>query len=108
LLSYLRVLANPADAISLERMVGYTAARKLARSPFEGDHRAWPRVSESRHSEGDGAGSRPTPKVALRIAKQAGDALFVGCMILAAARLPEFEACAELSRRSWPHSGFEP
>ena len=75
LLAYLRVIANPADAVSLERMVGSAAARDR-REVVRGDDANWPRARSITAFEAMGR-LETDSKVALRIAKQAGDALFV-------------------------------
>ena len=59
LLAYLRVLANPADAVSLERMVG-TPPRGIGAQSSRRSA-SWPRASESRRSR-RWAGSKRTPK----------------------------------------------
>ena len=84
LLAYLRVLANPADAVSLERMVG-TPPRGIGAKTFEAIGEIAARRKASRRSR-RWAGWRPTRSVALRIAKQAGDALCVDARSAARAR----------------------
>ena len=86
LLAYLRVLANPADAVSLERMVG-TPPRGIGAKSFEA-------ISELAARDNitafEAMGRLETySKVALRIAKQAG--MLYSWMHDLAARMPGVE-----------------
>jgi DNA helicase-2/ATP-dependent DNA helicase PcrA len=84
LLAYLRVLANPADAVSLERMVG-TPPRGIGAKSFEAITEL---AARQRITAFEAMGRLETySKVALRIAKQAG--MLYSWMHDLAGRLPE-------------------
>jgi ATP-dependent DNA helicase UvrD/PcrA len=102
LLAYLRVLANPADAISLERMVG-TPPRGIGAKSFEAitDLAARQRITAF-----EAMGRLETySKVALRIAKQAG--MLYSWMHDLAGRLPELSVRGVIEEVV-ARSGFEP
>ena len=101
LLAYLRVLANPADAVSLERMVG-TPPRGIGAKSFEA-------ISELAARDNitafEAMGRLETySKVALRIAKQAG--MLYSWMHDLAARIPELSVRG-IVEEVVAHSGFE-
>jgi DNA helicase II / ATP-dependent DNA helicase PcrA len=102
LLAYLRVLANPADAVSLERMVG-TPSRGIGAKSFE----AITELAASQHITAFEAMGRleTYSKVALRIAKQAG--MLYSWMHDLAARMPELSVRG-IVEEVVAHSGFEP
>ncbi len=102
LLAYLRVLANPADAISLERMIG-TPPRGIGARSFE----AIAELAARDHITAFEAMGRleTYSKVALRIAKQAG--MLYAWMHDLAARMSELSVRA-IVEEVVAHSGFEP
>ncbi|MGC1401019.1 ATP-dependent helicase, partial [Candidatus Binatus sp.] len=102
LLAYLRVLANPADAVSLERMVG-TPPRGIGAKSFE----AITELAARDHVTAFEAMGRleTYSKVALRIAKQAG--MLYSWMHDLAARMPELSVRG-IVEEVVAHSGFEP
>ena len=102
LLAYLRVLANPADAVSLERMVG-TPPRGIGAKSFE----AITELAARQHVTAFEAMGRleTYSKVALRIAKQAG--MLYSWMHDLSARLPEMSVRG-IVEEVVAHSGFEP
>jgi DNA helicase-2/ATP-dependent DNA helicase PcrA len=102
LLAYLRVLANPSDAISLERMVG-TPPRGIGAKSFE----AITELAARQHITAfDAMGRLETySKVALRIAKQAG--MLYSWMHDLAGRLSELSVRGVVEEVV-ARSGFEP
>ena len=102
LLAYLRVLANPADAVSLERMVG-TPPRGIGAKSFE----AITELAARQHITAFEAMGRleTYSKVALRIAKQAG--MLYSWMHDLARALPELSVRG-IVEEVVAHSGFEP
>ena len=102
LLAYLRVLANPADAISLERMIG-TPPRGIGAKSFE----AIAELAARDHITAFEAMGRleTYSKVALRIAKQAG--MLYAWMHDLATRMPDLSVRATVEEVV-AHSGFEP
>jgi DNA helicase-2/ATP-dependent DNA helicase PcrA len=102
LLAYLRVLANPADAVSLERMVG-TPPRGIGAKSFEAISEL---AARQRITAFEAMGRLETySKVALRIAKQAG--MLYSWMHDLAGRLPELSVRG-IIEEVVAHSGFEP
>jgi DNA helicase II / ATP-dependent DNA helicase PcrA len=102
LLAYLRVLANPADAVSLERMVG-TPPRGIGAKSFEAIAEL---AARDRIAAFEAMGRLETySKVALRIAKQAG--MLYSWMHDLAARAPEMSVRG-IVEEVVAHSGFEP
>jgi DNA helicase II / ATP-dependent DNA helicase PcrA len=102
LLAYLRVLANPADAVSLERMVG-TPPRGIGAKSFEAITEL---AARQRITAFEAMGRLETySKVALRIAKQAG--MLYSWMHDLAARLPELSVRG-IVEEVVARSGFEP
>ena len=101
LLAYLRVLANPADAVSLERMVG-TPSRGIGAKSFE----AITELAEREHiTPFEAMGRLETySKVALRIAKQAG--MLYSWMHDLAGRASELSVRG-IVEEVVAHSGFE-
>ncbi len=102
LLAYLRVLANPADAVSLERMVG-TPPRGIGAKSFE----AISELAARDHITAFEAMGRleTYSKVALRIAKQAG--MLYAWMHDLAARASELSVRG-MVEEVVARSGFEP
>jgi DNA helicase II / ATP-dependent DNA helicase PcrA len=102
LLAYLRVLANPADAVSLERMVG-TPPRGIGAKTFEAISEL---AAHSNTSTFEAMGRlEMDSKVALRIAKQAG--MLYSWMHDLASRLSELSVRA-IVEEVVAKSGFEP
>jgi DNA helicase II / ATP-dependent DNA helicase PcrA len=102
LLAYLRVLANPADAVSLERMVG-TPPRGIGAKSFEGITEL---AARDHITAFEAMGRLETySKVALRIAKQAG--MLYSWMHDLAARAPGLSVRG-IVEEVVAHSGFEP
>ncbi len=102
LLAYLRVIANPADAVSLERMVG-TPPRGIGAKSFEAITEL---AARQRITAFEAMGRLETySKVALRIAKQAG--MLYSWMHDLAGRLPELSVRGTIEEVV-AHSGFEP
>jgi DNA helicase-2/ATP-dependent DNA helicase PcrA len=102
LLAYLRVLANPADAVSLERMVG-TPPRGIGAKSFEAIAEL---AARQRITAFEAMGRLETySKVALRIAKQAG--MLYSWMHDLAGRLPELSVRG-IIEEVVARSGFEP
>ena len=103
LLAYLRVLANPADAVSLERMVG-TPPRGIGAKSFEAIDRAG-RAPARHRVRGDGPARNLLEGRAQN--RQAGrDALFVDARSQRA-RMPEMSVRG-IVEEVVAHSGFEP
>src|SRR5208337_2153925 len=99
---YLRVLANPADAVSLERMVG-TPPRGIGAKCFEAITEL---AARERITGFEAMGRLETySKVALRIAKEAGT--LYSWMHDLAARMPELSVRG-IVEEVVAHSGFEP
>ncbi len=102
LLAYLRVLANPADAVSLERMVG-TPPRGIGAKSFEAIAEL---AARERISAFEAMGRLETySRVALRIAKQAG--MLYSWMHDLAARLSDMSVRG-IVEEVVARSGFEP
>jgi DNA helicase-2/ATP-dependent DNA helicase PcrA len=102
LLAYLRVLANPADAVSLERMVG-TPPRGIGAKTFEAIVEL---AGNSRITPFEAMGRLETySKVALRIAKQAS--MLYAWMHDLAGRLSEMSVRG-IVEEVVARSGFEP
>ncbi len=102
LLAYLRVIANPADAVSLERMVG-TPPRGIGAKSFEAITEL---AARQRITAFEAMGRLETySKVALRIAKQAG--MLYSWMHDLAGRLPELSVRG-IVEEVVARSGFEP
>jgi DNA helicase-2/ATP-dependent DNA helicase PcrA len=102
LLAYLRVIANPADAVSLERMVG-TPPRGIGAKSFEAIAEL---AARERIPAFEAMGRLETcSKVALRIAKQAG--MLYSWMHDLNARAPDLSVRG-IVEEVVAHSGFEP
>ena len=102
LLAYLRVIANPADAVSLERMVG-TPPRGIGAKSFEAIAEL---AARERIAAFEAMGRLQTDsKVALRTAKQAG--MLYAWMHDLAARAPD-ASVRGIVEEVVAHSGFEP
>ncbi len=101
LLAYLRVIANPADAVSLERMVG-TPPRGIGAKSFEAIAEL---AARERIPAFEAMGRLETcSKVALRIAKQAG--MLYSWMHDLGARAPDLSVRG-IVEEVVAHSGFE-
>ncbi|MFZ0248202.1 ATP-dependent helicase [Candidatus Binatus sp.] len=102
LLAYLRVIANPADAVSLERMVG-TPPRGIGAKSFEAIVEL---AARERIPAFEAMGRLETySKVALRIAKQAG--MLYSWMHDLRERAPD-SSVRGIVEEVVAHSGFEP
>ena len=102
LLAYLRVIANPADAVSLERMVG-TPPRGIGAKSFEAIAEL---AARERIPAFEAMGRLETySRVALRIAKQAG--MLYSWMHDLRARAPDMSVRG-IVEEVVAHSGFEP
>ena len=101
LLAYLRVIANPADGLSLERMVG-TPPRGIGAKSFEAIAEL---AARERIAPFEAMGRLEAyPKVALRIAKQAG--MLYSWMHDLRGRAPEMSVRG-IVEEVVAHSGFE-